>query len=436
MKPMKIPAVFRRKSQVKKDAVISTPNSVNVPNSNSTKPKKYLGWCSVLHIINDGYISSLSILLPFIAVDLNLTYSQSGFLKTASHGAISATQIPAGIFAERIGDILILGIGTIWFSLSYMGLILAFSYPLALILIFSSGVGGGVYHPVGTALVSNVYPPEKAGPAISTLNFFGDVGKVLFPALAGILVIRIGWGASCTVLGTIGLAASILYIFFFRSDIGTKRTQTTPKMEAQKGSRTKWLTAQGWGIAQPVQFTLYSILGLLDNGIRAAVTTFLAFLIKNRVEAGAVGGLMSLTFFGGALGKLLCGMPIQKLGIKKIILLTELLMILGCFALPSVPSGWVIVLFLPLFGFMLNGTSSVIYVGTAPTLNAEFRSRGYALHYTLSFIASATAPYLAGFVGDTYGLKAIFYANGAVMLFALPLVMFLKSSGHSREASH
>ena len=431
---MKTPTIFRRTPQAKKDAAISTSNSVSTPKLNSIKPRKYLWWCSVLHIINDGYISSLSILLPFIAVDLNLTYAQSGFLKTASHGAISATQIPAGILAEQLGDILILGIGTTWFSISYIGLILAFSYPLALILIFSSGVGGGVYHPVGTALVSNVYPAEKAGPAISTLNFFGDVGKVLFPALAGILVIRIGWGASCAVLGVIGFAASVLYIFFFRADIGTKRKQTEPRVEGQKGSRTKWKSFQGWGIAQPTQFTLYSILGLLDNGIRAAVTTFLAFLIKIRVEAGAVGGLMSLTFLGGALGKLLCGMPIQKLGIKKIILLTELLMILGCFALPSVPSGWVILLFLPLFGFMLNGTSSVIYVGTAPTLNSEFRSRGYALHYTLSFIASATAPYLAGFVGDTYGLKAIFYANGVVMLFALPLVLFLKDGTRSDEA--
>ena len=430
---MKIPTIFRRTPQVKKNAVISAPNSVSMSKLNSTKPRKYLWWCSILHIINDGYISSLSILLPFIAVDLNLTYTQSGLLKTASHGAISATQIPAGILAERLGDILILGIGTTWFSLSYMGLILAFSYPLALILIFSSGVGGGVYHPVGTALVSNVYPPEKAGPAISTLNFFGDVGKVLFPALAGILVIRIGWGASCAVLGTIGLGASVLYLFFFRSDIGVKRNLPTPNIEAQKGSLAKWRTFQGWGIAQPVQFTLYSILGLLDNGIRAAVTTFLAFLIKTHVKAGAVGGLMSLTFFGGALGKLLCGMPIQKLGIKKIILLTELLMILGCFALPSVPSGWVILLFLPLFGFMLNGTSSVIYVGTAPTLTPEFRSRGYALHYTLSFIASATAPYLAGFVGDTYGLKTIFYVTGLVMLFALPLVIFLKDGKHPDE---
>ena len=428
---MRIPAIFGRTSdpekRIKKHAAAEVPNSsASVPKSNATKPKKYLWWCSLLHIVNDGYISSLSILLPFIAVDLNLTYTQAGLLKTASHGAISATQIPAGILAERLGDILILGVGATWFSLSYMGLILAFSYPLALILILSAGIGGGVYHPVGTALISNAYPPEKAGTAISTLNFFGDVGKVLFPALAGILVIRIGWGASCAVLGTIGLGASVLYLCCFRSDIATKRRQITPTTEAQKGSRTRWMTFQGWGIAQPTQFTLYSILGLLDNGIRAAVTTFLGFLIKIRVEAGAVGGLMSLTFFGGALGKLLCGMLIQRFGIKKIILLTELLMILGCFVLPSVPSGWVIVLFLPLFGFMLNGTSSLIYVGTAPTLNSEFRSRGYALHYTLSFIASATAPYLAGFIGDAYSLKAIFYVNGAVMLFALPLVIFLK----------
>ena len=398
-------------------------------------PKRHLWWCSLLHIINDGYISSLSLLLPFIATDLNLTYTQAGLIKTASHGAISATQIPAGILSERVGDILMLGLGATWFSLSYIGLILAVSYPLALILVFSSGIGGGVYHPVGTALVSNVYPPEKAGPAISTLNFFGDVGKVLFPALAGILVIRIGWQGSCAALGGIGLGASVLYLTFFRADIGAQRKHTVEKKEAQNLNRTKWTTFQGWGIAEPTQFTLYSILGLLDNGIRAAVTAFLGFLLikELRVKAGAVGGLMSLTFFGGALGKLLCGLPIQKFGVKKIILLTELLMILGCFALPSVPSGWAIVLFLPLFGFMLNGTSSVIYVGIAPTLRSEFRSRGYALHYTLSFIASATAPYLVGFVGDAYGLKAIFYVAGVTMLFALPLVIFLKDGNSSDE---
>jgi predicted MFS family arabinose efflux permease len=230
------------------------------------------------------------------------------------------------------------------------------------------------------------------------------------------------------VLGTIGLGASFGYLLFLRADIGPAKQQTMQKPEEHHIDSANLKTLQGWGIAKPGQFALYSALGFLDNGIRAAVTAFLGFLlIKIRIKESAVGGLMSLTFFGGALGKLLCGMPIQKLGVKRIILLTELLMILGCFALPSVPAGWPIVLFLPLFGFMLNGTSSVIYVGVVPTLEPKYRSRGYALHYTLNFIASAASPYLLGFVGDIYGLNTIFYMTGVLMVLGLPLVIFLKA---------
>ena len=385
-------------------------------------PKKHLGWCSILHVINDGYIASMSLLLPFIAKDLNLTYTESGLLKTAIHGAISVAQVPAGFLAERFGDIVMLGLGGLWFSFSYMILFLAFSYSSTLILILSAGVGGGVYHPVGTALVSNAYLDGESGSAISTLNFFGDVGKAIFPFLAGVLVVRFGWRINCAVLGMVGLGTSILYLLSFRREIRFKRLS----LEVSGDQFGK--TSRRWGIAQPGQFTLYSVLGLLDNGIRSAVTAFLGFLLieKKGIQESSVGGMMSLVFLGGALGKLLCGMPIRKFGVKKIILVTEMLMILGCFVLPMIPSRWILFLFLPLFGFMLNGTSSVIYVGVAPTLGSEFRNRGYALHYTLSFLSSAIAPYLFGLVGDAYGLNTVFHATAIVMLLGLPLVFFLK----------
>jgi len=385
-------------------------------------PKKHLWWCSILHVINDGYIASLALLLPFIAKDLDLTYTESGLLKTAIHGAISISQVPAGFLAERLGDIMMLGIGALWFSCSYMILFLAFSYSLTLVLILSAGVGGGVYHPVGTALVSNVYLGEKSGSAISTLNFFGDVGKAIFPFLAGVLVIRFGWRVNCAVLGIVGLGTSVSYLFFFRKEICLKRLSPEDLVDESEK------TGRRWGIAQPSQFTLYSFLGLLDNGIRSAVTTFLGFLLieKTGIRERAVGGMMSLVFFGGALGKLLCGFLIQKFGVKKIILVTEILMVLGCFVLPMILSKWILLLFLPLFGFMLNGTSSVIYVGVASTLRSEFRSRGYALHYTVSFLSSAVSPYLFGLVGDAYALSAIFYVAAVVMLLGLPLLLLLK----------
>lgn len=325
-----------------------------------------------------------------------------------------------------------LGLGTLWFSFSYMILFLAFSYSLALILILSAGVGGGVYHPVGTALVSNAYPDERSGFAISTLNVFGDVGKAIFPFLAGVLVIRLGWRINCAVLGVVGVVTSIVYLLFFRKEIRLRRL--APEIPGDQLDET----SGRWGIAQPRQFTLYSVLGLLDNGIRSAIMAFLGFLLIERIgiQESAVGGMVSLVFLGGALGKLLCGLPIQKVGIKRVILITEALMVLGCFVLPTIVSGWSLLLFLPLFGFMLNGTSSVIYVGVAPTLRPERRSRGYALHYTLTFLSAAIAPYLFGLIGDAYGLSAIFHAAAMVMLLGLPLVFFLKEKEDVDKKSH
>ena len=45
-------------------------------------PRQQLWWCNIHHIVNDGYIASLSLLLPFIATDLGLSYTASGLLKT------------------------------------------------------------------------------------------------------------------------------------------------------------------------------------------------------------------------------------------------------------------------------------------------------------------------------------------------------------------
>ena len=101
-------------------------------------------------------------------------------------------------------------------------------------------------------------------------------------------------------------------------------------------------------------------------------------------------------------------------------------MVRGCWALPTIPAGWAMVVFLPLFGFMLNGTSSVIYIGLVPTFDRGRHSRGYALYYTSNFLAGAAAPYLFGLVGDAYGLAAVYYAAGALMLGGLPLVFFLR----------
>ena len=193
-------------------------------------PRIQLWWCNLLHIFNDGYLASLALLLPFIAADLGLNYTQSGLIKTASSVAITSAQIPAGLLAERIGEVLVLGLGTAWFGLSYMAMLLVAGYPLLLLVALAAGTGGGAYHPVGTALIANIFPPSRSGAAIGALNTFGDVGKVVFPALTGMLVVAVGWRWSFAVQGAAGMAVALCYLFFSSRDRGS----TSPDRAACK----------------------------------------------------------------------------------------------------------------------------------------------------------------------------------------------------------
>jgi|TARA_B100000809_G_scaffold15742_1_gene14178 MFS family permease len=338
--------------------------------------------------------------------------------------------------AEKVGEILVLGLGTAWFGLSYVAMLLAAGYPLALLIAFSAGAGGGAYHPVGTALIANVFPPARAGSAIGTLNFFGDVGKVVFPAAMGMLVVAVGWRWSFAVQGALGVVMSLCYLIFFRHQIVARlRHIPRAKQDSNTQSRARRRSLRdhlaGWGIRKPRQFALYTTIGFVDVAVRTAATAFLGFiLIDNGVEDAALGWLMSLTFLGGAAGKLLCGMVVDRWSSRFTILVTEVLMILGCFALPSVPVGWPMLFFLPLFGFVLNGTSSVIYIGLAPTFTREQRSRGYALYYTTNFFSVALAPFAFGLVGDSFGLDSIFFGAGLIMAISMPLVLFVRDEAH------
>jgi MFS transporter, FSR family, fosmidomycin resistance protein len=82
---------------------------------------------------------------------------------------------------------------------------------------------------------------------------------------------------------------------------------------------------------------------------------------------------------------------------------------------------WGLVPLAVLFGFALNGTSSVLYSAVAPLVDPDRRSRVYGIYYTATICASALAPVLYGALGDRHGLVPAFGLAAAVTLLILPL---------------
>ena len=393
----------------------------------SRQPQSTLWLASLAHLLNDGLAAALTPLLPFIATDLALSYSQAGAVKTTLMGLMSLSQLPVGFLAARTREATFLGLGLGWFSVSFLLIGLAGGYLALLLLMASAGIGGGVYHPVGTAWVSRVYLGRRRGTAVGTLNFAGDVGKVTLPGLAGALIGWIGWRGSLTLVGIAGTGVAVaLLIWDWLGGTSTDKTEV-PEVKQQ----------QSWGIAHPGQYALITAIGLIDGAGRSGVMAFLGFLLLAKgLPAAALGWLVAVTFAGGAFGKFGCGMLTDRFEDRRVMAMTETAMVAGCLILAFTHPGPLLVPLLLIFGFALNGTSSVIYTRLADTLQPESFSRGYGLYYTLAFASSAASPVLYGLLADWHGLRLVYVTIAAANLGILPLLMFLEGTTGTAETTH
>jgi MFS family permease len=143
------------------------------------------------------------------------------------------------------------------------------------------------------------------------------------------------------------------------------------------------------------------------------------------VSVAGVGMALALVFTGGALGKFVCGLVAERLGVIRTVLVTEAGTALGIVAVVLAPPAAVLALLLPL-GIALNGTSTVLYGSVADLVLPERRSRAYGLYYSLTVGSSALAPAVYGAVGDLVGVPATLGIVAAVVLTTLPLSLALR----------
>src|SRR5204862_163264 len=105
-----------------------------------------------------------------------------------------------------------------------------------------------------------------------------------------------------------------------------------------------------------------SLLGLLliaglGSGVQHPLSSSL--IAKGTTVAG-VGTALALVFAGGALGKFVCGLAAERVGVIRTVVLTEGATTLGIVAVVAAPLPVALAVLLPL-GIALNGTSSVLY---------------------------------------------------------------------------
>ena len=380
---------------------------------------RVLAACCGAHVLHDGYSDLLYVLLPVWQAEFGLALAQVGLLRSVYSGAMAALQVPAGLLAERLGERSLLILGTAiaagaFLLAGWSGGYLALMACLAL-----GGLGASVQHPLSSALTARAFAGMRLRTALSTYNFSGDVGKMLFPAVTAWLVSAWQWRAASECVGLVGLAVAALLLVL------VPKAAAVGKAKISCGDVKESAAVLPAEVAQR-GFVSLSLIGVLDSATRMGFLTLLPFVLSGKgASLPTIGTALTLVFAGGATGKFVCGVLAARVGVLRTVILTEGGTALGIVALLPLPLAATFVL-LPLIGVALNGTSSVLYGTVAELAPAERRARAFAIFYTCTIGAGAISPWLYGWVSDGIGLTATLVLIGVAVLLVLPLSLPLR----------
>jgi len=370
------------------------------------------------HIFHDGIADGLAVLLPFWHIAFGLSLTQVGVLASCYYGATGIFQIPAGFLSERFGERILLVWGTLITAIAFMCLGVAAGIFSLVLFLLIGGMGASVQHPLASSMISKAYDGNGRRMALGTYNFSGDIGKFLFPIMAAMTLPTIGWRSVCTGFGFFGFILTVTLYFILRNmDLG--------RSVVFKNNKKISFNKTDWGIVNKGAFSTLSIIGFIDTAARTALVTFGPFLfIQKGIDVESVGFALSLLFIGGAVGKFICGVLAERIGIITTVVITESITGCGIILLSILPLSY-LYFFLPLLGAALNGTSSVLYGTVADFVDPSRIGRTFGLFYTFVEVAGAVTPPIMGVVSDMLGVEDSIRLLGLIALITVPMAVFL-----------
>jgi MFS family permease len=375
------------------------------------------------HVLHDGYADLIWVALPIWQAEFGLSYAAVGFLRSIFSGTMAAFQIPAAAAAHRLGNALVLAAGTALAGLCYGLAGLSAGFGLLLAALVLGGFGTSTQHPLASAMVANAFAGARSLPALGTYNFAGDVGKVMLPAAATALLFVMPWRPAYGLLGLVGIAAGIAIFALTPRAVDRAaddhRTQAEPPVAPSGGVKPRHF--------KPGYFILLAI-AAIDNVTRGGFLVFLPFLLIGKGASVTTAGFaLTLVFVGGAAGKLGYAWLAARFGAVGTICISKGLTACGMLGLLILPLAAALPV-LPLFGLVLNGSSSVTYGSVPQFAEPAERNRAFSWFYTGTLAPGALAPTLSGSIGDLAGVPVAVAMIAALVLVTLPLAWRLRSA--------
>jgi len=174
---------------------------------------------------------------------------------------------------------------------------------------FLLGFGGGLYLPCALPLLTSTIHPDQWGKAIAFHETAASFSILAMPLLAAAALRFLHW--TWLVVALSGLCVAVTIVFLIRSpDPRPKKEETSPFSRVLR-RRDFWIMATLWGFAAAGGLGLYNLIPL--------------FLVNEKgISIDLANTIFGLSRVGGIVVTFLAGFLIDRIGVRRVLLLSLL----------------------------------------------------------------------------------------------------------------
>lgn len=331
-------------------------------------------------------------LISVIVPDLGMNMGQAGAFMSAFYLGYVATQIPAGLLADRFGVRLILSICLIIEGVATASFSLIDNYEIGFNLRILAGLGSGaVFSSCSRALVE-WFPPKEQGLAFGILTAAPSSGILITNLLVPYLNTLVGWRGAFQSVGMLTIIAGILVFFLMR-------------FNEQPEEKREKITAGLKYIVGNKNFRLISAAGFFLMWLQLGTATWANAYIKGLgFSVSEAGKVMVYYGLGGAIAPLISGVISDWLGCRKGLVITAFVLVVPLTVLFGYQTSFTmlcIVGFASGFSSYLANPQLTVLISQAAGIKRAATANGVA--NSLFQMASLISPWFIGKVIDFTG---------------------------------
>ena len=364
------------------------------------------------HFLSDFYVSFLPALLPVVMASLGLSLTAGGLL-VMINSFTAILQPLFGYYIDKHGYtwlvLLTMPISAIFICLAG----LAPSFGTLFICIAMAGLGGSLFHPLGSSLMGKITSPKSKGLSMSIFIGGGNIGVAIAPAIVIFLILSFGI-VSLLWLIVPSLLLTATYYFY-----GVHRIPhvSPPSSDMTLDPFPVWYKSANL-------LKLNIVMGL-RSWPQVALPTFLPLWLAQQNHSPALaGGMLTVLLSGGAIGSVMGGYVGDKIGRKNCIMGALSIGLIAMYLLLTSELGIITWIMLGITGAALQGAlpSSIVWAQDMLPHNAAMAS---GMMLGMSFGLGGLGAALTAALGDIIGLQPALLWTLSPLIIAIALTYII-----------